>query len=290
MGYLLKKMEPSALLYYHDQNAYCNKKDRLKNVHSSTSKLVFALLLSLALHSLLFFPADLEEIPLREHSIIHARLDKQDRELIQQEQTGQVSQQHNELISEASSVADEAVDQPKEQEATEASQQSQEETVVNTLSESKENTAKENIKEPEEQTQETEIEELVEVQEAIESAVQAKQSSQINSDSRAQIEALDGYEDPTYRSYHKVLTQYLYQRLEAHPELQGTVRLRIRIEYGSVATSVTIIQSSGNLDVDNWAKRAALSASPYPKIPKEIGSSFEFSPTLQLGQSIPSSP
>jgi TonB family protein len=111
-----------------------------------------------------------------------------------------------------------------------------------------------------------------------------QQNSQVSSDSRAQVEALEGSEDPTYTSYRRVLKQYLGQRLEAKAEFQGTVRLKIKLEYGSVATSVNIIESSGNLQVDNWAKTAALAASPYPKIPKEIGSTFEFSPTLQLGK------
>lgn len=256
-------------------------------MRSSTSKLVLALLLSLALHSLLFLPGKPAETVLREHSIIHARLDKQDRELIQQEQTGQISQQHNEQISEESTLTEEAIEQPKEQEATKASEHSQEEPVVNTKATAEEKTTKEANEVPEQKTQETEIEELVEVQDAIESKAQVKQASQVNSDSRAQVEALDGYEDPTYRSYHKVLQQYLSQRLEASADLKGTVRLKIKISYGSIATSVNIIQSSGNLELDSWAKRAALAANPYPKIPKEIGTTFEFSPTLQFGQTAP---
>ena len=108
--------------------------------------------------------------------------------------------------------------------------------------------------------------------------------SQVNSDSRAQVKALEGSEDPTYTSYRRVLQQYLEQRLEAKAEYQGRVRLKIKLEYGSVATSINVIQSSGDLEIDDWAKKAALAANPYPKIPKEIGSIFEFSPTLQFGK------
>jgi outer membrane biosynthesis protein TonB len=79
----------------------------------------------------------------------------------------------------------------------------------------------------------------------------------------------------------------LAQRLEANSALKGRVRLKIKLEYGSIATHVNIIESSGDLNVDNWAKKSALAANPYPKIPKEIGSTFEFSPTLQLGSSEP---
>jgi outer membrane biosynthesis protein TonB len=52
-----------------------------------------------------------------------------------------------------------------------------------------------------------------------------------------------------------------------------------------LANRVNIIESSGDVEIDNWATKAALAANPYPKIPKEISSTFEFSPTLQLGES-----
>jgi hypothetical protein len=51
-----------------------------------------------------------------------------------------------------------------------------------------------------------------------------------------------------------------------------------------LANRVNIIESNGDVEIDNWGTKAALAANPYPKIPKEIGSTFEFSPTLQLGQ------
>jgi len=275
-------MEPSAPLDYHDRNVCM---DRLKNVRSSTSKLAFALLLSLALHSVLFIPGDPIEPYLSQHSIIHARLDKQDRELEQQAQAGQIAQQHNEQISEASDPSEIALDQPVEQEATKTKEAIQEQAIISSQSPSDNKTIADPIEDiSENTTPDAVIEELVEKNNVIAAQPKTQQSSQISSDSRAQIEALDGSEDPTYSAYRRVATQYLTQRLEAKAELKGTVRLKIKLEYGSFATSVNIIQSSGNFDLDDWAKKAALAANPYPKIPKEIGSTFEFSPTLQLGQ------
>jgi TonB family protein len=99
------------------------------------------------------------------------------------------------------------------------------------------------------------------------------------------VKALKGNEDPIYTSYRQVLRQYLGQRLEAKTEYKGTVRLKIRLEYSSFATHVNIIESSGDVEIDNWATEAVLAAYPYPKIPKEIGSTSEFSPTLPLGES-----
>lgn len=251
---------------------------------SPSLKLIFALVLSLVVHSLLFLPGEPDPTYLTERSIIHARLDIQDRELLQQAQTGQISQQHNEDISQASTPSENAPKQPKEQSATQASQQNQAPPVISSHAPTKEKTVKKNHDISEQKTQETDIIELVEKQAVAESKPQIQQESQVTRDSRAQVEALSGHEDPTYRSYHKVLTQYLGQRLEASPDLKGTVRLKIQIEYSAIATNVTIIESSGDLDVDSWAKRAALAANPYPKVPKEIGTAFEFSPTLHIGK------
>lgn len=256
-------------------------------MQSPTSKLILALLLSLALHGLLLLiKGEPVEHYLSKNSIIHARLDKQDRELIQQEQTGQLAKQHNEQISQASSPSQATADQPLEQEASKADQAVQDEDVINTQSHAEEKIAPVS-EQPLNETQDTEIEELVENTEVAATTPTSQQESQVSSDSRAQVEALDGSEDPTYTSYRRIATQYLQQRLEAKAGLKGRVRLKIKLEYGSFATSVNIVESSGDLEVDSWAKKAALAANPYPKIPKEIGSKFEFSPTLQLGQTKP---
>jgi len=257
-------------------------------VHSPTTKIALALLLSIAVHSLLLIPGEPTERYLSQNSIIHARLDKQDKELIQPEQTGQVSQQHNKQISEASDPSQTRQDQPLKQEASKAQEKSQEQPVISSKSASNQkalNTQTEDV--PTKMTRQAEVEELVEKTDIAVTKPTSQQSSQISSDSRAQVEALEGSEDPTYSSYRRVLRQYLAQRLEANSALKGRVRLKIKLEYGSIATHVNIIESSGDLDVDNWAKRSALAANPYPKIPKEIGSTFEFSPTLQLGTTEP---
>lgn len=257
-------------------------------MHSSTSKIALALLFSIAVHSLLFIPSKPDEPALSQHSIIHARLDKQDRELNQQEQVGQISQQHNNKISEASETSQTAQDQPLEQEASKAEEKKQDQPVVSSQGRSEQKALHTPIEDaPSNTTKETELEELVEKTDVAATQATTQQDSQVSSDSRAQVAALEGSEDPTYTSYRRVLQQYLSQRLEAKAEYQGIVRLKIKLEYGSIATSVNIIESSGNLEVDSWAKRAALAANPYPKIPKEIGLTFEFSPTLQLGKAAP---
>ena len=253
-------------------------------MRSSTSKIALALLLSIIVHSLLFIQGKPSEPLLSQHSIIHARLDKQNRELIQQEQIGQIAQQHNKQISEASEPSQTAQDEPREQEASKAQEKTQNQPVVSSKSSSDQKTLKTPKDAPTQTTPKTELEELVEKTDVAATQPKIKQDSQVSSDSRAQVEALNGDEDPTYTSYRRVLIQYLSQRLEAKAEYQGTVRLKIKLEYGSFATSVKVIESSGDLEVDNWAKRAALAANPYPKIPKEIGSTFEFTPTLQLGK------
>ncbi len=281
-------MEPRALLDYHA--LYVNQ-DRIQNVQSPTYKLIIALVLSLALHSLLFIPGEPADQFLTSTSIIHARLDKQDRELVQQEQTGQIAQQHNKKISEASAPSQPNPDQPLKQEATKADIPSQDEPLISSEGKSAKKTVTEPIEEaPNNSTPETKIEELVEKVEVLATQPKTQQTSQVSSDSRAQVEALEGSEDPTYTSYRRVLRQYLAQRLEAKADLKGRVRLKIKLEYGSFATRVNVIESSGDLDVDSWAKKAALAANPYPKIPKEIGSTFEFSPTLQLGLDEPLKP
>lgn len=254
----------------------------------STSKLAITLIISIAVHGLLLISGEQPEPYLSERSIIHARLDKQDRELVQHAQTGQVSQQHNDDISQASQPTEAAEEQALKQETAQNKEKSKAPEIISSQSPSKVKTQAEIIEDtPEPSTDTTEINELVENKKVNETKAKIKQDSQINNDSRAQVEALEGSEDPTYTSYRRVLKQYLRQRLEASAEYQGTVRLKIKLEYGSFATSVKVIQSSGNLEIDDWAKKAALAANPYPKIPKEIGSTFEFSPTLELGKVTP---
>lgn len=253
---------------------------------SPKQKLTLALSLSLAAHSLLFIKGEPVIPQLSERSIIHARLDKQNRELIQQEQTGQIAKKENEQISEASKPSPEVQDQPTEQVVNNVTPNSKPDEVIHSSSNSDKKVfiSQEEIKEEQNnESKESELEEIVETNEVLTAKPSSQQDNQISSDSRAQVEALEGSEDPTYMSYRRILSLYLSQRLEAHPNLKGRVRLKIKLEYGSIATSIQIIESSGDARVDQWAKKAALAANPYPKIPIEIGSTFEFSPTLQLG-------
>ncbi len=267
-------------------------------MRSPRNKLTLAVAVSIAVHGLLFIKGEPAKPYLSERSIIHARLDKQNRELVQQQQAGQISQQQDDKISEASQPTEqivEPVNEPTQPQLTEPV------TAQPVLEETQPETKTENPPEPKPETvvstestadkkttnakakKEPALEELTEDQ----IKPQQQQKNQISSDSRAQVEALEGSEDPTYTSYRKVLSQYLAQRLEAQPSLKGRVRLKIKLEYGSFATRVNIIESSGNANLDDWARKAALAANPYPKIPAEIGSTFEFSPTLQLGEKTP---
>jgi TonB family protein len=249
-------------------------------VHSSTLKIALALLLSIAVHSLLLIPGKSEQPLLSQHILIHARLDKQDRELIQQEQTGQIAQQHNKQVSTASDPSKRKQNPSVKQEVSKAQEKTEKENQKNPVVGNKDNRSQKTLTVPTKDnlTKTTHTKVVATAQPP------AANVSQINSDSRAQVKALEGIEDPTYTYYRRVLKEYLRQRLEAKASYQGTVRLKIKLEYGSIATSVNIIESSGNAEVDHWARRAAIAASPYPKIPKEIGLTFEFSPTFQLGQ------
>lgn len=256
-------------------------------MHSPTRKLAFALTLSIAAHSLLLIKGDLFTPQLSHTAIIHARLDKQDRELIQEEQMGQISQQHNEKLSEASTAAKEMTDQPVVEKISKPNPSAPaQDNIVTSADKSNSKAAKsprEAVEQEVTETVETEIEELVEKTTATAETLAQQKENQLSSDSKAQVEAVDGNEDPTYTSYRRILREYLAQRLEAQPSLKGRVRLKIKLEYGSFATQVIVIESSGDLQLDDWARKAALAANPYPKIPQEIGSTFEFSPTLQLG-------
>lgn len=280
---------------------------------SPTRKLTFAFTLSIAAHSLLLIKGEPLIPQLSQTSIIHARLDKQDRELIQEEQVGQLSQQNNEKISEASNAAEEAPVQPAEK-PIELPVEPPIKPIVEPVAKptppvqppqpsddviSSESNADKKVSETIEPL--TEVKTITEIvkSESTEKKVSEEkvipptespaqpQDNNISSDSRAQVEALAGSEDPTYTSYRRVLKQYLAQRLEAQPSLKGRVRLKIKLEYGSFATQVIVIESSGDSKLDDWARKAALAANPYPKIPKEIGLTFEFSPTLQLGEAQP---
>lgn len=250
----------------------------------SNHRLIAALLLSAALHALIFVSYDSEPDSISMRSVIHARLDKQNRELVQQQQLGQLEQAEAETITEQSQLSEaaEALPQELEQQSHQQPLQTEQQLTSNHESEQKIRQSKE----ASEQTQAEQVtQELADPIQATEPQAANPQShSQQQQLSQARVEAHSGSDDPTYTSYLRILSQYLGQRLKAKSGMQGVIRLKIKIQYGSIATSVKVIDSSGDPAVDDWAVKAALSANPYPEIPKELGNIFEFSPTFKLGQ------
>ena len=250
-------------------------------------RIIAALVISVALHALLFLPTDKRDDSISVRSILHARLDTTNTELIQQAQTGQIQDAVEEVLVSDSSP-NEQTEQSQQQtvsSAQEAKPPSAEEVVH---SDQKTDKKVRNPTELQDINPSPEVEEPVEEKDEVEAVAQPKQEAadahkqQI---SQAQVEAFSGSDDPTYTSHLKILTQYLAQRLSAKDDLSGTVRLKIKIQYGSIATSVKVAVSSGNPALDDWAVKAALNANPYPKTPKQLGDTFEFSPTLKLGDS-----
>ena len=248
-------------------------------------RLIAALLLSAAVHALLFVPAQPEPESISLRSIIHARLDKQNRELIQQAQSGQLEQAEAKNTTEQSQLSDAAEKVVKEQAESAAKQQeatSEKKLTTDTASNNKVKQTKEIS--DQEQAEQITAESSEQPAETEPQAANPQSNTQKQQLSQAQVEAISGNEDPTYTSYLKVLSQYLGQRLQAKAGMKGNIRLKIKIQYGSIATSVKVIDSSGDQLIDDWAIKAALAANPYPSIPKELGSTFEFSPTLKLGE------
>jgi protein TonB len=89
--------------------------------------------------------------------------------------------------------------------------------------------------------------------------------------------------DPVERAYYKELMAHLIRKLPAHPPgIIGNVRLQLEINYSQVITGVEIIVSSGDKRTDEWARRAALSVSPVPPVPKSLLQPYYFRPTIKL--------
>lgn len=89
--------------------------------------------------------------------------------------------------------------------------------------------------------------------------------------------------DPVEKAYYKELMAHLMRKLPAHPPgIVGDVRLQLEINYSQVITGVEIIISSGDKHTDEWARRAALSVSPVPPVPKSLLQPYYFRPTIKL--------
>jgi len=253
-------------------------------VRTQHKRLIAALLLSVALHALIFVPVPKEPDSISLRSVIHARLDKQNRELIQQEQAGQLEQAEAETISQQSQIAEASEQVTEEVERQTSEQQQSTEEQLSSEAEARQKIEQTDTQNEQSQAEQQTAEPPEKTTELKPQTANPQSHSQKKQLSQARVEAHSGSEDPTYTSYLQVLTQYLGQRLKAKANMAGNVRLKIKIQYGSIATSVQIIESSGDPTLDDWAKKAALGANPYPQVPKELGNSFEFSPTLKLGQ------
>lgn len=86
---------------------------------------------------------------------------------------------------------------------------------------------------------------------------------------------------PEEAEYHKILTAHLRAFTPpAPPQATGRIRLQVKIQYGSIITSVEVIDSTGNAALEHWARTAVLGMSPVPKIPPEVSQPYYFRPTL----------
>ena len=88
---------------------------------------------------------------------------------------------------------------------------------------------------------------------------------------------------PEEAEYHRVLTAHLRARTPPAPAgASGRIRLQVKIQYGSIVTSVEVISNTGNPALEKWARTAALRMSPVPAIPAGVDQPYYFRPTLQV--------
>lgn len=241
------------------------------------SPITLTLLLSLLAHLIIVFALAMPKTniqPAETTAVIYAQL--ADKVVSQQvkEQSGKLTEQdsqHEQNETTESIAAPDVVEPNKEQ----SQQPVGSEKLVSTNAENKRKTSEQLLAEKSaEKNQELEQTEDVEL------IARQDSTSQQALERQAQISSDQHDQNPTYTNYHKLLTQYLTQRLAAPEGFIGTVRLKIMLAYGGVPIAVNVIESSGNHQVDEWAKRQAIAAGPYPAIPKKLGSTFNFSPTL----------
>lgn len=89
--------------------------------------------------------------------------------------------------------------------------------------------------------------------------------------------------DPLERNYQQQILAHLRNHLAAPQHLKGSVRLSLTIQYGQIATDVSIVRSSGSEEADDWAVRSVIAANPYPPVPTDLPSPFIFRPTIAIG-------
>lgn len=88
--------------------------------------------------------------------------------------------------------------------------------------------------------------------------------------------------NPQERSYVQQLSEHLNRKIIAPAGLSGKIQLRLSIRYRQIATSVTVIKSSGNPATDDWVVKAVLAANPFPPAPEHLPEPYLFYPTLDL--------
>lgn len=207
-------------------------------------------------------------------AVLHAQLAKTVQQEQVKQQTGVLDSSPGEVIQQATS-ASRATPQQEQKETPKKPEQEQTSVDTLTADKAKQKAYKTDklVNSPAEQQQQETPKEV---------QLEAKDNSteQEAITRQAQVEAIEESRSPTYNNYHKQLTNYLTQYLAAPEGYEGTLRLKIQLAYGGVPIGVYIVESSGNREIDEWAKRQAIAAGPYPTIPKELGSTFEFAPTL----------
>jgi len=213
-------------------------------------------------------------------AVLHAQLAKTVQQEQVKQQTGVLDSSPGEVIQQATS-ASRATPQQEQKEAPKKPEQEQ--TSVDTLTANK---AKQKTYKTDKLVNSPSEQQVQETPKEIQLEAKDNSTEQEAITRQAQTEAIQESRSPTYNNYHKQLTNYLTQYLAAPKGYEGTLRLKIQLAYGGVPIGVYIIESSGNREIDEWAKRQAIAAGPYPAIPKELGSTFEFAPTLVFGSEI----
>ena len=94
----------------------------------------------------------------------------------------------------------------------------------------------------------------------------------------------DVFGTPEEIEYHRILTAHLRARTPPYPPgLHGAIRLQVKIQYGSVITSVEVISNSGGHALEQWARTVILGVSPVPGVPKGVKQPYFFRPTIEIG-------
>jgi hypothetical protein len=248
-------------------------------------KIFLTLIASISLHTvILFMTWPFKSTVTNTPKFIHAYFNQYDQTEKHDEQTGQLNKHKNKINQQATAKKQPAIKsspiKPLPKKIKSAPTTKPKSVLLHTQTKHIKKTIK-----PEKQKK-TRIKEQKNVSLSSNQAI--KSTAQSSTPQRAIIKTAykkthDENADPTYTDYTKLLINYLSQYIEAPSKYKGTLRLKILIAYKRLPIAVEIIQSSGDIQLDNWAKIKAISAGPYPDVPESIGTTFEFSPTLIFG-------